>query len=142
MVISNQQYNYPLLITYYSLESMAKRPANRPQKRLTFIDIIKGNFLNRDEVKIHYRYFLLVFFLLMIMIYSNHLVSKKIEHVNILKEQTEEFKSRNAYAQSRLIKVKLESELGKEMVQDSLLSLENHPHKILIKLDSLDGSTK
>ena len=131
-----------MLITYYSLKKMAKRPANRPQKRLTFIDIIKGNFLNRDEVKIHYRYFVLVFFLLMIMIYSNHLVSKKIEHVNILKEQTEEFKSRNAYAQSRLIKVKLESELGKEMVQDSLLSLENHPHKILIKLDSLDGSTK
>ena len=121
---------------------MAKRPTNRPQKRLTFIDIIKGNFLNRDEVKIHYRYFVLVFFLLMIMIYSNHLVSTKIEHVNVLKEQTEEFKSRNAYAQSRLIKVKLESELGKEMVQDSLLSLENHPHKILIKLDSLDGSTK
>ena len=121
---------------------MAKRPANRPQKRLTFIDILKGNFLNRDEVTIHYRYFVLVFFLLMIMIYSNHLVSKKIEHVNILKEQTEEFKSRNAYAQSRLIKVKLESELGKEMVQDSLLSLENHPHKILIKLDSLDGSAK
>ena len=125
-----------------NINSMAKRPTNRPQKRLTFIDILKGNFLNRDEVTIHYRYFVLVFFLLMIMIYSNHLVSKKIEHVNILKEQTEEFKSRNAFAQSRLIKVKLESELGKEMVQDSLLSLENHPHKILIKLDSLDGSAK
>ena len=125
-----------------NLNSMAKRPTNRPQKRLTFIDILKGNFLNRDEVTLHYRYFVLVFFLLMIMIYSNHLVSKKIEHVNILKEQTEEFKSRNAFAQSRLIKVKLESELGKEMVQDSLLSLENHPHKILIKLDSLDGSAK
>ena len=121
---------------------MAKRPSNRPQKRLTFIDVIKGNFLNRDEVKIHYKYFMLVFLLMMIMIYSNHLVSQKIEMVNDLKEQTEEYKSRNAYAQSRLIKVKLESELGKEMVQDSLLSLENHPHKILIKLDSLDGSTK
>ncbi|WP_234109411.1 FtsL-like putative cell division protein [Chryseobacterium sp. R2A-55] len=119
-----------------------KKRTYRPQKKLTFIDIIKGNFLNRDEVKIHYKYFLLVFVLLMIMIYSNHLVSKKIEHVNDLKEQTEEYKSRNAYAQSRLIKVKLESELGKEMVQDSLLSLENHPHKLLIKLDSTDGGAK
>ncbi|KMQ70504.1 FtsL-like putative cell division protein [Chryseobacterium koreense] len=119
-----------------------KKRTYRPQKKLTFIDIIKGNFLNRDEVKIHYKYFLLVFLLLMIMIYSNHLVSKKIEHVNDLKEQTEEYKSRNAYAQSRLIKVKLESELGKEMVQDSLLSLENHPHKLLIKLDSTDGGAK
>ena len=121
---------------------MAKKPTYRPQKKLTFIDIVKGNFLNRDEVKIHYKYFLLVFFLLMIMIYSNHLVSQKIEMVNELKEQTEEFKSRNAYAQSRLIKVKLESELGNEMVQDSLLSLENHPHKLLIKLDSTDGGSK
>ncbi|WP_447951538.1 FtsL-like putative cell division protein [Chryseobacterium koreense] len=119
-----------------------KKRTYRPQKKLTFIDIIKGNFLNRDEVKIHYKYFLLVFVLLMIMIYSNHLVSKKIELVNDLKEQTEEYKSRNAYAQSRLIKVKLESELGKEMVQDSLLSLENHPHKLLIKLDSTDGGAK
>ena len=56
---------------------------------------------------------------MMIMIYSNHLVSKKIERVNQLKEQAEEFKSRNAYAQSRLIKVKMESELSKEMEGDS-----------------------
>lgn len=121
---------------------MAKKQTYRPQKKLTFIDIVKGNFLNRDEVKIHYKYFMLVFLLLMIMIYSNHLVSQKIERVNELKEQTEEYKSRNAYAQSRLIKVKLESELGKEMVEDSLLSLENHPHKLLIKLESTDGNSK
>lgn len=117
---------------------MAKRVTyNKPKKKLTFLDIVKGNFLNRDEVKVHYKYFLLIFALMMIMIYSNHLVSKKIERVNQLKEQAEEFKSRNAYAQSRLIKVKMESELSKEMEGDSLVSLENHPHKLLIKLDSI-----
>lgn len=122
---------------------MAKKPATyKYQKKLTFIDIVKGNFLNRDEVKIHYKYFLLIFVLMMILIYSNHLVSTKIEQVNQLKEQTEEYKSRNAYAQSKLIKVKLESELGKEMVKDSLLTLENHPHKLLIKLDPNDAKTK
>lgn len=122
---------------------MAKKPATyKSQKKLTFIDIIKGNFLNRDEVKIHYRYFLLIFVLMMILIYSNHLVSTKIEQVNQLKEQTEEYKSRNAFAQSKLIKVKLESELGKEMVKDSLLTLENHPHKLLIKLDPNDAKIK
>lgn len=121
---------------------MAKRPTYKTQKKLTFIDIIKGNFLNRDEIKVHYKYFLLLFVLMMIMIYSNHRVSKQIEQVNDLKEQTEEYKSRNAYAQSRLIKVKMESELGKEMVKDSLLPLENHPHKLLIKLDSINGKTK
>ncbi len=106
------------------------------------MDIMKGNFLNRDEIKAHYKYFLLIFFLMMLMIYSNHLVSKKIEQVNILKEQTEEYKSRNAYAQSKLIKVKMESELGKEMIADSLMTLESHPHKLLIKLDSSDAKAK
>lgn len=121
---------------------MAKKATYKPKKKLTFIDIVKGNFLNRDEIKSHYKFFLLLFFLMMIMIYSNHLVNQKIEIVNDLKEQTEEYKSRNAFAQSRLIKVKMESELGKEMLRDSLMTLENQPHKLLIKLDSTDGGTK
>lgn len=79
---------------------------------------------------------------MVIMIYSNHLVNQKIEIVNALKEQTEEYKSRNAYAQSKLIKVRMESELGKEMIKDSLITLENHPHKLLIKLDSTNVQTK
>ena len=122
---------------------MAKRQAAyKPKKKLTFIDIVKGNFLNRDELKMHYKYFLLLFALMMIMIYSNHLVNQKIERVNDLKEQAEEYKSRNAFAQSRLIKVKMESELGKEMISDSLMTLESHPHKLLIKLDSTDAKTQ
>lgn len=132
------------IIIYQSsiIESVAKRTTNRPQKKLTFIDIIKGNFLNRDEIKIHYKFFLLLFVLMMAMIYSNHLVNKKIRIVNALKEETEEYKSRNAYAQSKLIKVKMESELGKEVAADSLMTLESHPHKLLIKLDSSDAKTK
>ena len=118
---------------------MAKQTTyNKQKKKLTFMDIIKGNFLNRDEVKAHYKYFVFIFGLLMVMIYSNHLVNTKIEHVNKLKEETEEYKSRNAYAQSRLIKIRMESELGKEMVQDSLVSLDSHPMKLLIKIDSTD----
>lgn len=122
---------------------MAKRKVTyKPKKKLTFIDIVKGNFLNRDELKTHYKYFLLLFALMMIMIYSNHLVNQKIEIVNALKEQAEEYKSRNAFAQSRLIKVKMESELGKEMISDSLMTLESHPHKLLIKLDSTDAKAQ
>nr|WP_303647431.1 FtsL-like putative cell division protein [Chryseobacterium gilvum] len=121
---------------------VAKKPTYRPQKKLTFIDIIKGNFLNRDELKTHYKFFLLIFVLMMAMIFTNHLVNKKIKIVNALKEQTEEYKSRNAYAQSKLIKVKMESELGKEVAADSLMTLESHPHKLLIKLDSTDAKAK
>lgn len=121
---------------------MAKRTTYKPQKSLTFTDILKGNFLNREEVKGHYKYFILIFILMMIMIYSNHLVSKKIETLTQLKEQTEEYKSRNAYAQSKLIKIRMESQLGQEVVSDSLLPLESHPHKILIKLDKSHDEPK
>ena len=132
-----------MIINYHSslinYKNVAKQTTyNKQKKKLTFMDIIKGNFLNRDEVKVHYKYFLFIFGLLMVMIYSNHLVNQKIEHVNKLKEEKEEYKSRNAFAQSRLIKIRMESELGKEMVQDSLVSLESHPMKLLIKVDSTD----
>lgn len=122
---------------------MAKKASTPKQrKRLTFIDVVKGNFLNRDEVTEHYKYFILVFILMMVMIYSNHLVNQKIEIVNGLKEQSEEYKSRNAYAQSRLIHIKMESELSKEMGKDSLMTLESHPTKLLIKMDSIDGKKR
>ena len=117
---------------------MAKSNATYPKtrKKLTLVDILKGNFLNRDEVKAHYKYFLLIFILIMIIIYSNHLVNQKIGRINELKNQVEEYKSQNAYAQSKLIKIKLESELSKEVEKDSLMALETHPLKIFVKLDS------
>jgi Bacteriodetes cell division protein (FtsL-like) len=110
---------------------MAKTPS-----KFNLTDFLKGNFLHLDEVKQQYRFFLFVIGLLLLMIYAGHLVDSKIATLNLLKEQTEEYKSRNAHAQSKLIKIKLESELGKEMLKDSLKPLENHPVKILIKLDS------
>jgi len=118
---------------------MAKKTSytRKYNKKLSFIDIIKGNFLNRDEVKEHYKYFSLIFSLMLMMIYSNHLANKKIGIINRLKEQSEEFKSRNAYAQSKLIQIKMESELSREMEKDSLTSLEYHPIKFLIKMDSI-----
>ncbi|MBF5027517.1 FtsL-like putative cell division protein [Planobacterium oryzisoli] len=121
---------------------MVRKNSGKFKQKLTFIDIVKGNFLNREELKAHYKYFLLLFVLMLIMIYSNHLVNQKIETVNALKEEAEEYKSRNAYAQSRLIKVKMESELSKEMIKDSLLPLESHPHKLLIKLESTNAEAK
>jgi len=36
----------------------------------------------------------------------------------------------------------MESQLGKEVAADSLMTLESHPHKLLIKLDSSDAKTK
>lgn len=116
-----------------------KRRVNRkPTSKDVLRDILKGNILYRDEVRKNYKFILLVFLLIMIMIYSNHLVNQRIGQVNLLKHRVEEYKSQNAYTQSKLIKIRLESELSKEMERDSLKSLEMHPLKILVKLDSTD----
>ncbi|SDE71040.1 FtsL-like putative cell division protein [Riemerella columbipharyngis] len=116
---------------------MAKK--NYKKKKLTFRDILKGNFLNREEVRAYGPYFMMVIMMFLIIIYANHLVNRKIKIIHTLQEQAEEYKSRNAYAQSKLIKIKLESELTTEVVKDSLIPLENHPHKLLIKVDNADN---
>lgn len=117
---------------------MAKRKKyNSTPKKFTAADFLKGNFLNKEEVKQHYKYILFCFALLMAIIYNNNLVNQKIEKVNLLKNQVEEYKSQNAYTQSKLIKIKLESELSKEVLRDSLKALESHPLKILVKMDSI-----
>ena len=115
-----------------------RRVNKKPTSKDVLRDILKGNILYRDEVRKNYKFILLVFLLIMIMIYSNHLVNQRIGQVNLLKHQVEEYKSQNAYTQSNLIKIRLESELSKEMERDSLKSLEMHPLKILVKLDSTD----
>ena len=117
---------------------MAKRKHHHPSRKFTAMDLLKGNFLNKEEVKQHYKYILFCFVLLMVMIFTNDLVNSKIGQVNALKSQVEEYKSQNAYTQSKLIKIKLESELSKEALRDSLQALESHPLKILVKMDSLD----
>ncbi|EKB58307.1 FtsL-like putative cell division protein [Bergeyella zoohelcum] len=120
---------------------MAKRKNNpRPKRKLTFSDILKGNFIYRDEFVKNWKLGLEILILVFAVIYTGHLAGQKIKRINTLKETAEEYKSRNAFAQSRLIKVKMESHLGKEMVMDSLMPLESHPHKLLIKIDSTHGS--
>lgn len=114
-----------------------KRKHHKHKRKFTAVDFLKGSFLNKEEVKQHYKYILFCFGLLIIMIYTNHLVNQKISQVNALKNQVEEYKSQNAYTQSKLIKIKLESELSKEVLRDSLQALESHPLKILVKMDSV-----
>lgn len=122
---------------------MTKKTRKKQDKKaLSFSGILKGDFIDLKEIANIKWYLLLVFSLWLVLIFTNHWVSKQVSEVNRLKEQTEEYKSRNAYAQSRLIKIKLESELGKEVMKDSLMPLENHPHKLLIKIDSTDARTK
>lgn len=113
---------------------MTKENKKKTKERF-WSDFLKGNFIYKERFTKHLGVIGMVLFFFIVIIYTNHLASKKITRIAVLKEQAEEYKSRNALAQSKLIKVKMESQLGKEMIIDSLLPLESHPHKILIKID-------
>ncbi len=98
-------------------------------------EVLGGEFFDSKSFKENRWLIFEVIIFLILIIMANHKVSSQIATINDLKEQVEEYKSRNAYAQSKLIKVKMESELGKEVIKDSLIPLENHPHKLLIRID-------
>lgn len=115
---------------------MENKKAYKKNKKNAIKKFFLGDYLSEEFLK-HYKYFLLICILGFIIIYCNNWVNDKIRYISSLNEQVEEYKSRNAFAQSKLIRVKMESELGKEMIKDSLLPLENHPHKLLIKIDSI-----
>lgn len=95
--------------------------------------IARGEILHLGLLFKYRLEFFMVFSFLIIIICMNHFLSNQVVQRNELKEQVEEYKSRNAFVQSKLIEIRLESELSREVVKDSLMSLENHPHKILIK---------
>ena len=107
----------------------------KKKKNTKISEVLGGEFFDSKSFKENRWLIFEVIIFLILTIMANHKVSSQIATINDLKEQVEEYKSRNAYAQSKLIKVKMESELGKEVIKDSLIPLENHPHKLLIRID-------
>lgn len=113
---------------------MDRRKKKKQVKKNYLISFFRGEFLYKDARK-HFPYILYLLLLVLVVIRCNHNVSDKIKKINQLKTEVEQYKSQDAYIQSKLIKIKLESELSKEVVQDSLKALETHPIKILVKAE-------
>ena len=107
----------------------------KKKKNTKISEVLGGEFFDSKSFKENRWLIFEVIIFLILTIMANHKVSSQIATINDLKEQVVEYKSRNAYAQSKLIKVKMESEQGKEVIKDSLIPLENHPHKLLIRID-------
>ncbi len=108
---------------------MAKRKSH---KRLSIKDILKGKFLVDENAYYNWRFFALVVFLALVMITSAHQTDKKVVQIEKRKEKLDEVKAKYALMQSRLIQMQLESELALQVSQDSLVSLEDHPVKIIV----------
>ncbi len=109
---------------------MSKRKKHTPP---SIKDILKGKFLVEDNAIGNWKFLVFVVFLAFLMITSAHFVDKTVVNLNQKKEQLDEVKAKYALMQSKLIQMKLESELANQVIHDSLVSLEEHPIKILVE---------
>ncbi len=117
---------------------------------MNFVSILRGEFLLSDDFKNHWKLIVEMVICYTLIILAGHLVNSKILKINRLKDEIEELRSQNAFIQSKLINIKLESEIEKKLAKDtiqhkttsSLRALENHPLKIVLKLDKNNHVTK
>ncbi len=108
---------------------MAKRTKTKIR---TISDILRGKFLVEGGAYSTWKFILFVIVLALISISSSHWVDEKVIKISDLKEQTEEYKARYALVHSKLMKLKVESELENMLLADSLFALEKQPYKILV----------
>lgn len=108
---------------------MAKRTKTKTR---TISDILRGKFLVEGGAYSTWKFILFVVILALISISSSHWVDEKVVEISNLKEKAEEYKARYALIHSKLMKLKVESELEDMVLADSLFALEKQPYKILV----------
>lgn len=102
-------------------------------KKVKLRNLFSGKVFIDDNSEIQWRFFILSLLLAFIMITSNHWVDNKVVEISQHKEDLEVLKAKFALTHSNLMKLKMESELMKEVDKDSLVALEDHPFKIVIR---------
>ncbi len=101
-------------------------------KKHSFKDILRGKFLVDETAFSNWKLIAYIIFLLFLMVSSAHSVDKKAMKIKNLTEEVDEMKAKYAYVSSQLMNLQLESELTKQVLQDSLFALQEHPIKIII----------
>ncbi len=108
--------------------------ANRKKQSSPSIkDILKGKFLVEENAIQNWKFLVFIVFLAFLMITSAHFVDKTVVSLDQKREKLDEVKAKYALMQSKLIQMQLESELAVQVQADSLVSLEEHPIKILVE---------
>ena len=105
----------------------------KPKNKISFKDILRGKFLIGESAPQNWKFLLFILFLGFLMILSSHNLNNKVTQITKLKEETDELKTQYANVHSKLMKLRLESELVEQVLKDSLKSLEKNPTKIVVK---------
>ncbi|GGZ78249.1 FtsL-like putative cell division protein [Algibacter mikhailovii] len=96
-------------------------------------NILKGTFLVSDDAFKNWRFILFISGLALVMIASSHSADKKVYEVARLKNEVKEMRSAFVDGRSKLMMLKMESHVVKEMQEKGLVVSENPPQKIKVK---------
>lgn len=96
-------------------------------------NILRGTFLVSDDSFKNWRFIIFLSVLALIMIASSHSADKKVYEIARLKEEVKELRSAFLDGRSRLMKLKMESNIIQKMKEKGLSPSEIPPKRILVK---------
>ena len=96
-------------------------------------NILRGTFLVSDDSFKNWRFIIFLSVLALIMIASSHSADKKVYEIARLKEEVKELRSAFLDGRSRLMKLKMESNVIQKMKEKGLSPSEIPPKRIIVK---------
>ncbi len=95
-------------------------------------DVLKGNFLIREDSFKNWRFILFIVALMLMMIASSHSSDKKVMEIAKLNKKIKELRSEFVDTRSISMKLKLESTIRNKVLELELKSSENPPQVIRV----------
>ncbi|MFH4967676.1 FtsL-like putative cell division protein [Gaetbulibacter sp. M240] len=96
-------------------------------------NILRGTFLVSDDSFKNWRFIIFLSVLALVMIASSHSADKKVYEIARLKEEVKELRSAFLDGRSRLMKLKMESNIIQKMKEKGLSPSEIPPKRIIVK---------
>tara|TARA_R110000868_G_scaffold720_2_gene5211 strand:- start:9383 stop:9700 length:318 start_codon:yes stop_codon:yes gene_type:complete len=95
--------------------------------------ILKGTFLVSDDSFKNWRVIIFISSLAIVMIASSHSADKKVYEIARLKDEVKEMRSAFVEGRSKLMNLKMESEVIKAMQEKQIVPSVIPPKKIMVK---------
>jgi ribosomal protein L29 len=95
-------------------------------------DVLKGNFLIRENSFKNWRFILFIVGLMLLMIASAHSIDKKVMEIADLNKEIKELRAEFVDTRSQAMKLKLESAIRKRVLTEGLQPSETPPQVIKV----------
>lgn len=102
------------------------------------VSILKGTFLVSEDSFKNWRFIIFISVLSIVMIASSHSADKKVYEIARLKNEVNEIRSAFIDGRSRLMKLKMESNIIRVMQERGLAPSVIPPKKIKVKTQKID----